>query len=125
LAGYVLEVTDDGRELVDALLSIARGDLPTLPAKDGVRPRKGQRVRPAEQLKAIELLLERGWGRALAQAGISVRVTGQVDHRLSLASWTIEELEALRDARDLLLASGYQPPELPAGGIVDGEVVDA
>jgi len=30
LAGYVLEPTDGGKELVDALLSIARGAVPNL-----------------------------------------------------------------------------------------------
>ncbi|MEE3192097.1 MAG: hypothetical protein VX267_01265 [Candidatus Thermoplasmatota archaeon] len=57
LAGYVLETTDDGRELIDALLSIARGIMPDLPVQNGSRPRKDQHVRPADQLKAIEMLM--------------------------------------------------------------------
>ena len=38
LAGYVLETTDGGKELVDALVSIARGTMPLEPAttSDGV-----------------------------------------------------------------------------------------
>ena len=63
LAGYVLENTDGGRELVDALLCIARGVMPNVAAQEGSRPRKGQQVRPADQLKAIEMLLDRGSGR--------------------------------------------------------------
>ena len=50
LAGYVLEATDGGKELVDALVSIARGVMPNVPAQEGSRPRKDQQVRPADQL---------------------------------------------------------------------------
>ena len=35
--------------------------------QEGSRPRKDQQVRPANQLKAIEMLLARGFGRALQQ----------------------------------------------------------
>ena len=59
----MLENTDGGRELVDALLCIARGVMPNVAAQEGSRPRKGQQVRPADQLKAIEMLLDRGSGR--------------------------------------------------------------
>ena len=51
LAGYVLETTDGGKELVDALVSIARGIMPSIPAQKGSRPRKDQQVRPADQLE--------------------------------------------------------------------------
>ena len=47
LAGYVLETTDDGKELVDALVSIARGVMANVAAQEGSRPRKDQQVRPA------------------------------------------------------------------------------
>ena len=64
LAGYVLETTDGGKELVDALVSIAKGAVPNLAVQKGSRPRKDQQVRPADQLKAIEMLLDRGFGRS-------------------------------------------------------------
>ena len=64
LAGYVLESTDGGKELVDALVCIARGVMPNVAVQDGSRPRKDQQVRPADQLKAIEMLLDRGFGGA-------------------------------------------------------------
>ena len=64
LAGYVLEATDGGKELVDALVSIARGVMPNVAVQEGSRPRKDQQVRPADQLKAIEMLLDRGFGRS-------------------------------------------------------------
>jgi hypothetical protein len=46
LAGYVLETTDGGKELVDALVSIARGVMPNVAAQEGSRPRKDQ-LRPS------------------------------------------------------------------------------
>ena len=67
LAGYVLETTGGGKELVDALVAIARGVMPNVQAPKGSRTRKDQQVRPADQLKAIEMLRDRGFGRSLQQ----------------------------------------------------------
>jgi hypothetical protein len=64
----VLESTDGGKELVDALICIARGVMPNVPVQEGSRPRKDQQVRPADQLKAIEMLLDRGFGQITAAA---------------------------------------------------------
>ena len=75
LAGYVLETTCGGRELIDSLLCIARGVMPDLPVQNGSRPRKDQQVRPADQLKAIEMLLDRGFGRSPQQLDIAHSVT--------------------------------------------------
>jgi len=75
LASYVLETTDGGKELVDALVSIARGVMPNVAAQKGSRPRKDQQVRPADQLKAIEMLLDRGFGRSPQQLDIAHSVT--------------------------------------------------
>ena len=77
LAGYVLETTDGGKELVDALVSIARGTMPNVAVQEGSRPRKDQQVRPADQLKAIEMLLDRGFGRSPQQLDIAHSVTNR------------------------------------------------
>ena len=73
LAGYVLETTGGGRELIDALVCLARGAMPNVPVQEGSRPRKDQQVRPADQLKAIEMLLDRGFGRSPQQLDIAHR----------------------------------------------------
>ena len=81
LAGYVLETTDGGKELVDALVSIARGVMPNVAVQKSSRPRKDQQVRPADQLKAIEMLLDRGFGRSPQQLDIAYRVSnGPLEH---------------------------------------------
>jgi len=83
LAGYVLETTDGGKELVDALVSIARGVMPNVAAQESSRPRKDQQVRPADQLKAIEMLLDRGFGRSPQQLDIAHSVTDRPLEHLS------------------------------------------
>jgi len=77
LAGYVLESTDGGKELVDALVSIARGVMPNVPVQEGSRSRKDQQVRPANQVKAIEMLLDRGFGRSPQQIDIAHNVSSR------------------------------------------------
>ena len=79
----MLETTDDGRELIDSLLSIARGITPNIPVQEGSRPRKDQQVRPADQLKAIEILLDRGFGRSPQQLDIAHSVTDRPLEHLS------------------------------------------
>ena len=108
LAGYVLETTDGGKELVDALVSIARGVMTNVAAQEGSRPRKDQQVRPADQLKAIEMLLDRGFGRAPQQVDIAHSVTDRPFANLSD--------ETLR----LLVESAEQLKE-GSGVVVDGE----
>jgi len=112
LAGYVLETTDGGKELVDALVSIARGVLPNVAAQKGSRPRKNQQVRPADQLKAIEMLLDRGFGRSPQQLDIAHNASSR-------------PLEHLSDETlSLLVEYGQQLEEV--NGVVideDGQVV--
>ena len=112
LAGYVLETTDGGKELVDALLSLARGIMPNMPVQEGSRPRKDQQVRPADQLKAIEMLLDRGFGRSPQQLDVAHSVSGQ-------------PLEHLSDETLRLLVESANGLEDGSGVVVDedGQVV--
>ncbi len=112
LAGYVLETTDGGKELVDALIRIARGVMPNLAEQEGSRPRKDQQVRPADQLKAIEMLLDRGFGRSPQQLDIAHSVTDR-------------PLAHLSDATLRLLVEYGQQLEEGSGVVVDedGQVV--
>ena len=112
LAGYVLETTDGGKELVDALVAIARGVMPNVAGQEGSRPRKDQQVRPADQLKAIEMLLDRGFGKSPQQLDIAHSVTDR-----PLEHWSDEDLR-------LLVESAEQLKE--GSGVVinrDGQVV--
>jgi len=108
LAGYVLETTDGGKELVDALVSIARGVMPNVPVQEGSRPRKDQQVRPADQLKAIEMLLDRGFGRSPQQLDIAYSVSNR-------------PLEHLSDETLRLLVENAGQLEEGGGVVVDGD----
>ena len=102
LAGYVLETTDGGKELVDALVSIARGVMPNVAVQESSRPRKEQQVRPADQLKAIDMLLDRGFGRSTQQLDFAHSVTDR-----PLANLSDEVLRMLvENARQLKEDSG-------------------
>ena len=83
LAGYVLETTDGGKELVEALVCIARGVMPNVAMPKGSRPRKDQQVRPVDQLKAIEMLLDRGFGRSPQQLDVAHNVSDRPLQHLS------------------------------------------
>ena len=108
LAGFVLESTNGGKELVDALICIARGAVPNLAVQKGSRPRKDQQVRPADQLKAIEMLLDRGFGRSPQQLDVAHSVNDR-----PLAHLSDETLQLLvENARQLEEGSGV---------VVDGE----
>ena len=111
LAGYVLEATDGGKELVDALLSLARGVMPDVPGQEGPRPRKDQQVRPADQLKAIEMLLDRGFGRSPQQLNIAHSVTDR-----PFANLSDETLQLLvENARQLEEGSSVVEGQVVAG----------
>ena len=108
LAGYVLETTDGGKELVDALVSIARGVMTNVPAQEGSRPRKDQQVRPADQLNAIEMLLDRGFGRSPQQLDIAHSVSDRPFANLS-------------DETLMLLVENARQLEEGSGVVFDGD----
>ena len=79
----MFETTDGGKELVDALVSIAKGVMPNVSMQERSRPRKDQQVRPADQLKAIEMLLDRGFGMSPQHLDIAHSVTDRPLEHLS------------------------------------------
>ncbi|MDA1272345.1 MAG: DUF5681 domain-containing protein [Chloroflexi bacterium] len=108
LAGYVLEAPDGDKELVDALVCIAKGVMPNVAVRGGSRPRKDQQVRPADQLKAIEMLLDRGFGRSPQPLDIAHSVTDR-------------PLRYLFDETLGLLIENARQLEEGNGVVIDGE----
>ena len=104
----MLETTDGGKELVDALICIARGAVPNLAVQKGSRPRKDQQVRPADQLRAIEMLLDRGFGRSPQQLDVAHSVSDR-----PLAHLSDETLQLLVENAEQLKGG--------SGVVVDGE----
>ena len=101
----MLETTDGGKDLVDALICIARGVMPNVAAQESSRPRKDQQVRSADRLKAIEMLLDRGFGRSPQQLDIAHSVSDR-------------PLESLSDATLQLLVENARQLEEGIGNIV-------
>ena len=83
--------------------------MPNLAVQKGSRPRKDQQVRPADQLKAIEMLFDRGFGRSPQQLGIAHSVTDRPLAHLSD--------ETLR----LLVANAQQLKD--GSSVVEGQII--
>ena len=101
----MLETTAGGRELVDALVSLARGIMPNVAVQEGSRPRKDQQVRPADQLKAIEMLLDRGFGRSPQQLDVAHSVSDRPLKHLSDATLQllIENARQLKEGNGVVI----------------------
>ena len=101
----MLETTDGGKELVDALVSIARGVMPNVAMQEGSRPSKDQQVRPADQLKAIDMLLDRGFGRSPQQLDIAHSVTDRPFANLSdeTLRLLVENAGQLKEDNDMVV----------------------
>ena len=81
--------------------------MPNVAVQEGSRPRKDQQVRPADQLKAIEMLLDRGFGSSPQQLDIAHSVTDR-------------PLEHLSDETLRLLVENARQLEDGSGVVVDG-----
>jgi hypothetical protein len=82
--------------------------MPNVPVQEGSRPRKDQQVRPADQLKAIEMLLDRGFGRSPQQLDIAHNVSSR-------------PLEHLSDETLRLLVENARQLEEGGSVVVDGK----
>ena len=86
--------------------------MPNLAVQKGSRPRKDQQVRPADQLKTIEMLLDRGFGRSPQQLDIAHNVSSR-------------PLEHLSDETLRLLVENARQLEEGSGVVIDedGQVI--
>ena len=76
--------------------------MPNVSMQERSRPRKDQQVRPADQLKAIEMLLDRGFGRSPQHLDIAHSVTDRpLEHLSDETLWLLVE-----NARQLKEGSG-------------------
>ena len=78
-------------------MSIARGVMPNVPVHEG----QGPAVRPADQLKAIEMQLDRDFGRSPQQLDIALSVS---DRPLELLSDETLRLLLVENAGQLMKA---------------------
>ena len=98
----MLETTGGGKELVDALVAIASGIMPNIAEQEGFRLRKYDQVKPADQIKAIEILLDRGFARSPQQLEVAHDVSDRpLEH---LSDETLRSL--VENARQLSVTLG-------------------
>ena len=71
--------------------------MPNVAVQEGSRPRKDQQVRPADQLKGIEMLLDRGFGRSPQRLDIAHSVSDRPFAKLSdeTLMWLVENARQL------------------------------
>ena len=86
--------------------------MPNVPVQEGSRPRKDQQVRLADQVKAIEMLLDRGFGRPPPPLDMAHSVSDR-------------PLEHLSDETLRLLVENAEQLKESSSGVVDedGKVV--
>ena len=82
--------------------------MPNVAVQDGSKPRKDQQVRPADQLKAIEMLLDRGFGKSPQQLDIAHSVSDR-------------PLEHLSDETLRLLVENARQLKEGNGVVIDGD----
>ena len=82
--------------------------MPNVAEQEGSRPRTDQQVRPADQLKAIEMLLDRGFGRSPQQLDVAHSVSDR-------------PLEHLSDETLRLLVENARQLEEGGSVVVDGD----
>ena len=82
--------------------------MPNVPVQKGSRPRKDQQVQPADQLKAIEMLLDRGFGRSPQQLDVAHNVSDR-------------PLEHLSDETLRLLVENARQLKQGSGVVIDGD----
>ena len=82
--------------------------MPNVPVQEGSRPKKDQQVRPADQLKAIEILLDRGFSRSPQQLDIAHSVSDR-------------PLEHLSDETLRLLVENARQISEDGGVVIDGD----
>ena len=98
---------DGGRELVDDLVCIALGTMPNAAVQKGSRPRKDHPPLPAQQ-KAIQMLLDRGFGMSPLQLDIAHSVTDR-------------PLEHLSDETLRFLVENARQLKESGGAVIDGD----
>ena len=79
--------------------------MPNVAVQEGSRPMKDQQVRPADQLKAIEILLDRGFGRSPQQLDVAHSVSDRPLEHLSdeVLRLLVENAQQLKESDSVVV----------------------
>ncbi len=105
LARYIRQLSQDGQVYVDFLMTVMRGEALPLPAPHGHGHAQGRPPRPTidQRLRAAELLMDRGWGKAKEILEF-VEDRPRIDHRALVAQLSADERATLEHLLDRALA---------------------
>ena len=106
LAAYIRDATNNGVEMVDILLSIARNDVfQEDMADDGSMMRRRVACRIPDRLGAIDRLLDRGLGKVIQELELVVDDSNTV-LQSELEAMSVAELEAHLSKLDSIETTG-------------------
>ena len=105
LAQYARSATNDGKELVDFMVDVLRGN---------------ERVTTNHKIQAVAWLADRGWGKPIQQVDIEAHTT----HTIDLSEYSAEQLAGIIDLADKVVEEQKAQEALPAFPIYEGEYRD-
>ncbi len=123
LAAQIRQISDGGREMIELLFRVMRGEPLPMAGRTPKGRRHGPPLYPSPELRVrcAEILLDRGWGRAkeileVLEAGAEAEARQQ--RRMLISEMTPEERDQLRallqQAMERAARAGASPPALPA-----------
>lgn len=115
LATFVRKSTRDGQEIARFLLEVMRGEKLSIPGRNGGRP---SRPNVDQRIRAAELLLDRGWGRAREIIQLEGDAASSPAERMAaLRRLSDEDRAALAE----LLAKALDPPVVDVPAIAESD----
>jgi hypothetical protein len=114
IARYVRTLSHDGKAYIDFLTDVMNGKPLPFPGTNGHNAR-GTPPRPSidQRLRAVELLMDRGWGKAREILEVVEERPG-IDHRALVAQLSAEDRATLEHLLDRALARYGQADMPPA-----------
>jgi hypothetical protein len=130
LAVQIRRISQDGQEFIDLLFSIMRGEPLPLPATLRHGRAVGRPPRPTidQRLRALEMLLDRGWGKSKEIIELVDEGAARQERLTLIASMSDADRETLKtifsrtiEARVRAERDGAIPPSSPAplAGLVE------
>jgi hypothetical protein len=120
LAAYARKRTRNGRELVDFMLNVMRGEPLPVRATRSHRARYPQTPKVEHRMVAAQWLADRGWGKAKELIELQGDATTTPEQRLALLRRLSDDERAQLRA---LLAKALATPEAPSASSAAGDQV--
>ena len=130
LAAQIRQISDGGREMIELLFSVMRGEPLPMAGRTPKGRRHGPPLYPSPELRVrcAEILLDRGWGRAKEILEVlEAEAESRQQRRMLISEMTPEERDQLRALLQQALEraeraerGGQIPPAVPSNGQAAG-----